>query len=474
MGTVWLLFLILPALTPFGVCSRGKPMRVFSRAALLLLGPHLVLFGGLLGRFKNFGAAVPLFVVACVLATVALLRLAVAPARLPKGTPMRLRGMMGGRALVLWALPMSYLQILLCVFGYIALAPLALPWGLFLADALVTAAVELFFAGWNGVLRLTLTCRRLGAVRRALVLFTCWVPVWNLFLLPYACRLAKEEYDHECDRAALQTLRAESQVCATRYPLLLMHGVGFRDLKYVNYWGRIPRELMRNGAKVYYGNQEAWGTVETNAADICRRIREILDETGAEKVNIIAHSKGGLDARYAVGALGMGPYVASVTTLSTPHGGSHALDTLLKIPDGLYRFIAGTVDRIFRGIGDKSPNFYTACRQFTTAYAKSFNEKVPDAPGVYYQSYMSVMKNCFSDPVLFIPYLVVKRFDPENDGLVSIESAKWGEFQAVFRNKHGRGISHGDIIDLHREDYKGFDILETHVKIVSRLKEKGF
>ena len=35
--------------------------------------------------------------------------------------------------------------------------------------------------------------------------------------------------------------------CATRYPLVLIHGAGFRDLKWPVYWGRIPREL-KSGA----------------------------------------------------------------------------------------------------------------------------------------------------------------------------------------------------------------------------------
>ena len=87
--------------------------------------------------------------------------------------------------------------------------------------------------------------------------------------------------------------------CKTKYPLLLVHGAGFRDLKWPVYWGRIPAALEQRGARVYYGNQDCWASVETNAAAIAVRIGEILAETGAEKVNIVAHSKGGLDARMA-------------------------------------------------------------------------------------------------------------------------------------------------------------------------------
>lgn len=51
-----------------------------------------------------------------------------------------------------------------------------------------------------------------------------------------------------------------------KYPVLLVHGMGFRDGKYINYWGRIPAKLEENGCKVYYGNQDSNGTVVTTSA----------------------------------------------------------------------------------------------------------------------------------------------------------------------------------------------------------------
>ena len=83
------------------------------------------------------------------------------------------------------------------------------------------------------------------------------------------------------------------------------------------------------------------------------------------------------------------------------------------------------------------------------------------------------MKNCLSDWILTIPYLMIRAVDGESDGLVTVPSAQWGDFQGVFRSKYRRGVSHGDIIDLHREDYRGFDVVETHAAMVSRLKRLG-
>ena len=35
--------------------------------------------------------------------------------------------------------------------------------------------------------------------------------------------------------------------CKTRYPIVLVHGIFSRDMKLLNYWGRIPAALIRNG-----------------------------------------------------------------------------------------------------------------------------------------------------------------------------------------------------------------------------------
>lgn len=36
------------------------------------------------------------------------------------------------------------------------------------------------------------------------------------------------------------------------------------------------------------------------------------------------------------------------------------------------------------------------------------------------------------------------------------------------------GISHGDVIDLNRENIPGFDVREFYVDLVHDLKERGF
>lgn len=413
---------------------------------------------------------------AVILLTVHYVWLLVMPAKDRGGarTGLRVRMMLGGGRLIYCGLYTMAVQVWVFLHYYLRHGWAGDPGIAVLTANAVLACLGCFLLLADGVLRVIATSRRLGIVRRLLMVCTMWIPVVNLAVLLYACRLIYEEYDFEQEKAALRDLRVDSGLCRTRYPLVMVHGIGFRDLRYFNYWGRIPRELKRNGASVYYGNQEAFGTIVYNAGDIRERILQVCRETGCEKVNIIAHSKGGLDARYAISKLGMAPCVASLTTMNTPHRGCRFVDYACRLPDGLYRLVASCFDRTFRRFGDRNPDFYTSTHQFSTRESMRFNEEAPDMPGVYYQSYASKMKYPWSHMLLCIPYCMIRPLEGDNDGLVSVESAKWGEFKGVFSNKRSRGISHGDIIDLKREDYRGFDVVEAYVRIVQELKAKGF
>ena len=70
--------------------------------------------------------------------------------------------------------------------------------------------------------------------------------------------------------------REDDQVCATRYPILMVHGVFFRDFKYFNYWGRIPEELEANGATIFYGNQPSADAV---ADEISASLQALMGPT---------------------------------------------------------------------------------------------------------------------------------------------------------------------------------------------------
>ena len=387
--------------------------------------------------------------------------------------PLRLRIMMGGRRIYMTSLVAAVLHVpvyfALFLWGHLLnLTAESVGW-----DLVVTLSVLGFFL-FVGALRIFITSRRLGINRRILLILFVWVPGVNITLGIWFCRIVKQEFIHDFLQAELQAAREDSQICATRYPLLLLHGVGFRDCDRLNYWGRIPMRLKRNGATVYYGHQQAWGKVEDNAVEIQSELRGILANTGAEKVNIIAHSKGGLDARYLISSLNMWPHVATLTTMSTPHRGSELLQVLDKLPERIYRRVCRWINIYFGIAGDHAPNAYMASRQLHPDFLKQFNEKNIDAPGVYYQSYAAEMKSPMSHSLLMAPFTIMKLISANNDGLVTIDSAKWGVFKGTFKSAELRGISHGDLIDLMRQDYDGFNMAEEYVKIVAELKDMGY
>lgn len=264
-----------------------------------------------------------------------------------------------------------------------------------------------------------------------------------------------------------------------KYPILLVHGMGFRDNKYIGYWGRIPNALKEIGCNVYFGHQDSNADIETNGRHLAERINQIVDETGAERVNIIAHSKGGLDSRYAISSLHIGEKVASLTTISTPHHGSRTIDHLMKLPPFLIKFACFFADCWFRFLGDKKPNTYQTIRSFTTDAAADFNNKNPNCPNVLYQSYAFVMKKPTSDLLMWLPNLVVKHIEGENDGLLTPASVQWGDFKGVYHGVGNRGISHCDEIDLRRKPLSKTegdgisDIVDFYVEIVQNLMKNG-
>ncbi|MDR0319889.1 MAG: hypothetical protein LBI28_00155 [Treponema sp.] len=260
-----------------------------------------------------------------------------------------------------------------------------------------------------------------------------------------------------------------------KYPVLMIHGAGFRDktFGFINYWGRIPELFEEQGIAVHYGGTDAWGSIEENARTLKKRINDILSETKAQKINIIAHSRGGLEARYLISTMNMEHTVASLTTISTPHRGVKIMNIAVDLPVGLYEFCSFFVNVWFKMLGDKKPNFLSSSRQLSERYSVMFNECNPDKEGVYYQSYASMMRFFFSDILFLLSYPLIKLTNGDNDGLCPVESAKWGDFKGVITTKGILGISHCGIIDLYKINYKGINIPDFYMGIVKELSERG-
>lgn len=329
---------------------------------------------------------------------------------------------------------------------------------------------------WNGIIRVYVTSVQLGLRYRVLGIVFGMIPIANLIMLMLILVKVKQEAAFESEKYKLNESRKDKKICATKYPILLVHGVFFRDSRLLNYWGRIPAELIKNGAEVYYGEQQSALSVPQSSEELAKKIEDIVMHTGCGKVNIIAHSKGGLDSRYAISKLGCDKYVASLTTINTPHRGCIFAEYLLgAAPERVKRFIEKTYNKMFYALGDNSPDFMAAVKCLTNSYCEQFNKDVPDSPDVMYQSYGSKAINHRGARFpLNVSYPVVKKYDGDNDGLVALTSAPWGEKFTPIYPPAKRGITHTDMIDLNRENIKGFDVREFYVQMVSDLRERGY
>ncbi len=349
-----------------------------------------------------------------------------------------------------------------------------LPWLLISLLACVLNFI-LYIVSVVGIIR---NSTQVGIVTKTVVYFWGWIWPFDLYILPRIIKTAKEEARFENSKIITNEQRAPYRICQTKYPILMVHGVFFRDFKpaFLNYWGRIAPELQQNGATIYFGNQQSAASVEECGRELALRIKQIVQETGCEKVNVIAHSKGGLDTRAAIARYGADEYVASLTTINTPHRGCEFADFLLdKIGQGFKDKVANTYNSALKRIGDPNPNFIEAVTDLTHSACAEFNNRTPDSPKVYYQSVGSYMGKASGGrfPLNF-SYHLVKYFDGRNDGLVGEKSFSWGSNFTFLNPPCNRGISHGDMIDLNRENIPGFDVREFYVQLVSNLKQLGF
>lgn len=235
-----------------------------------------------------------------------------------------------------------------------------------------------------------------------------------------------------------------------KYPIVLAHGLlGFSELRVsallppIEYWHGIKQALTQNNCAVITASVPPTGSIEERAAklaaDIVAQTRRD-EEDSPPMVNIIAHSMGGLDARYMISRLKpalANVRVASLVTIATPHRGSPFADYLVERGAGpihlprLYSVIRRA------GLGT------SAFGQLTTRHMRDeFNPKVPDDESVRYFSYGAAIDEPSLLGAFRLPYGVVGRAEGENDGLVSVESSRWGTYRGTLM-----GVSHLDLIN---------------------------
>lgn len=333
----------------------------------------------------------------------------------------------------------------------------------------------LFVTFWNGIICVYCTSWQLGLKLRIIGAVCGMIPIANLIVLLRILKIINDEVRFETGKADINDRRKQERICATKYPILLVHGVFFRDNRHFNYWGRIPNELIQNGAVIYYGDHPSAASIADCAQILTDRIQQIVSETGCEKVNIIAHSKGGLDSRYAITFCGAAPYVASLTTINTPHRGCKFADYLLgKIPGSTQQKVAGTYNQTLRRLGEPDADFLAAVQDLTSSHCEALDNAMPIPDGIYTHSIGSKLNRASGGKFpLNFTYHLVRHFDGSNDGLVGEESFRWGQDYAFLQIDSPQGISHGDMIDLNRSNLPGFDVREFYVQLTADLKRRG-
>jgi triacylglycerol lipase len=211
-------------------------------------------------------------------------------------------------------------------------------------------------------------------------------------------------------------------------PVVLVHGLfGFDRIGVpgarLDYFRGIARHLENLGCHAHAVRLPAAGSVPDRA----RELVAAIDALPHPRIDLIAHSLGGLDARYALTHLGLARRVRSLVTVGTPHHGTPLADLALRGPLDWARRIIGALGMPLE-----------ALEWLGTDALAAFNAQVIDVPGVRYASVVGGMHREDSVvPLALAPaHAYLRRVAGPNDGLVPIASQYWGETLAEIEADH--------------------------------------
>ncbi len=178
-----------------------------------------------------------------------------------------------------------------------------------------------------------------------------------------------------------------------------------------------------------------------------------IDALPYEHIDLIAHSLGGLDARYALAHLGLSARVRSLVTIGTPHRGSPLADL----------FHEGQLDWLRRLVGVLGLPI-TALEWLSSSALDKFNREVPDVPGVRYACVVGGLRKGSAIPITLVAsHAWLSRIAGPNDGVVPVSSQFWGETLAEIEADHFAQI--GWRIGVR----KTFDAAGLYAFVVARL-----
>lgn len=211
-------------------------------------------------------------------------------------------------------------------------------------------------------------------------------------------------------------------------PVVLVHGlfgfdrIGVPGARF-DYFRGIARHLGGLGCQAHAVRLPPSGSVPERARELVAAIEALPHP----RIDLIAHSLGGLDARYALTHLGLARRVRSLVTVGTPHHGTPLADLAVNGPLAWPRKIVGALGLPL-----------SALEWLSTESLAKFNAQVLDVPGVRYTCVVGGMHR----PDSFVPFALVpahaylRKVAGANDGLVPIASQYWGEVLAEIEADH--------------------------------------
>ena len=109
-------------------------------------------------------------------------------------------------------------------------------------------------------------------------------------------------------------------------PVLLIHGYAEDAAVWKKWENMFRKDGIQFFTVTFKDSDDKCGSVEQHAKELEQRVQDIKQQSGAQKINIAGHSKGGLDARVFLDITDTKD-VANLIMIGTPNAGSPAAET---------------------------------------------------------------------------------------------------------------------------------------------------
>ena len=266
----------------------------------------------------------------------------------------------------------------------------------------------------------------------------------------------------------------QPDIVQVKYPIFLCHGFGAIGSLVKPSPLHDPCMLMReHGIIAFAPNVVPYASIETRARNWVRLINKVCDDYGFEKLNVIAHSMGGLDMRFALAHLDITDRIASLTTVATPHHGTFLADLILKTPEIITEKLSDIVDWFGNSVYPREKSEVLSsveqlCRNYIQEEFNPNTHDVKDFPYFSYSAAVGKGTNYSINPVFMFQNTQIFAKENINDSFVSVESAQWGEHIGTIPLSHMNQIN-VQVSKENRPKYKDF-----WIGVVKMLRDKGF